>query len=378
MPLAEQVPLVPNSCRIGKRALNWRNDNNSNYDKDSSRSSLYWVEAQDGGDPRTDVYPRDIVYTLHINDNENSDSKHNELFATEYRFSGILFTDSGDLAIGYENWYKTRTARSWLFAPNNNKSNSTSNDKNNDNKVLLFDRNYEDSYSDPGVPLTRMNANNRAVLLTLPNNEIKNYGENNINSGLNVNRSILLAGSGASHEHGNRPFLDVFSLQTRQSIRMYESKPPHFESISSLLLPKHNNNNNNNVADNGDINITHLSVLVNRESQSENKQVFIRTYQDFMDNLNRRNSSDNTNNNSSKEVFFPFCEAQMTNFPHPYPELKNISREILRYPRERFYNYNLTTDSGNSKVLELPEVDLSANLYLPEGYDPKVWKVKEN
>jgi hypothetical protein len=29
---------------------------------------VYWVEAQDGGDPRVEVSPRDIVYTLSAED----------------------------------------------------------------------------------------------------------------------------------------------------------------------------------------------------------------------------------------------------------------------------------------------------------------------
>lgn len=43
-------------------------------------------------------------------------------------------------------------------------------------------------------------------------------------------------------------------------------------------------------------------------------------------------------------------ERQVTNYPHPYPQLKDMSREVLRYPRS-------------------DGVTLTATLYLPPGYD---------
>jgi dipeptidyl aminopeptidase/acylaminoacyl peptidase len=46
-------------------------------------------------------------------------------------------------------------------------------------------------------------------------------------------------------------------------------------------------------------------------------------------------------------------ERRISNFPHPYPTLKDLNKEILRYKR----------DDG---------VELTATLYLPPGYNKEV------
>ena len=46
------------------------------------------------------------------------------------------------------------------------------------------------------------------------------------------------AGSGASPE-GNRPFLDVLDLETKQSQRLWQSSPPFLEDTGSLLNDQH-------------------------------------------------------------------------------------------------------------------------------------------
>ena len=43
-------------------------------------------------------------------------------------------------------------------------------------------------------------------------------------------------------------------------------------------------------------------------------------------------------------------ERQVTNYPHPYPQLRDMTREVLRYPRA-------------------DGVMLTASLYLPPGYN---------
>ncbi len=46
------------------------------------------------------------------------------------------------------------------------------------------------------------------------------------------------AGSGASPE-GNKPFLDVLDLETKQSQRLWQSSPPFLEDTGSLLNDQH-------------------------------------------------------------------------------------------------------------------------------------------
>ena len=47
-----------------------------------------------------------------------------------------------------------------------------------------------------------------------------------------------VAGAGASPE-GNRPFLDVLDLETKQTQRLWQSQPPFFEDTGSLLCDQH-------------------------------------------------------------------------------------------------------------------------------------------
>ena len=46
------------------------------------------------------------------------------------------------------------------------------------------------------------------------------------------------AGPGASPE-GNRPFLDVLDLETKQTQRLWQSSPPYLEDTGSLLCDQH-------------------------------------------------------------------------------------------------------------------------------------------
>lgn len=58
------------------------------------------------------------------------------------RYGGIGWCDDG-LALLYESWWESRKSRVWTFAPGDPSA----------EPQLLFDRSYEDIYSDPGSPL---------------------------------------------------------------------------------------------------------------------------------------------------------------------------------------------------------------------------------
>ena len=348
LPLAENIPIVMNSCRAGRRGVGWRGDR---------PSSLYWCEAQDNGDPRVDVgdKARDIVYSKDVGEGTPPEV----LFETDVRFAGISFAGSGDLAIAFDSWYKSRTSRWWLIDP----SSSTASDdgthlgeKKKSAKELLFERNYEDAYGDPGVPLSRRNDMGRSVLLTLPNSpspqDTQESGADD-KSSVNLNRSLLLCGSGASPE-GYTPFMDLFNLKTKEKTRIFESQPPHLESIAALLLP---DNVDAKLTPAGDLDIANLTLLLSRETADENPQTFVRTYTDFNRRDFRFDAGDAKNCRD-------FLESRLTDYPHPHPELRDVSRTILRYPRS---SASLSSPSSSSLV----DVDLTANLYLPPQYDPQ-------
>jgi len=72
------------------------------------------------------------------------------------RCGGVSWGD-GRLALLYESWYKTRRSRVWTIAPDDPAAPPR----------LLWDRDYEDAYGDPGSPLGRRTALGTYVLAQL-------------------------------------------------------------------------------------------------------------------------------------------------------------------------------------------------------------------
>lgn len=154
---------------------------------------------------------------------------------------------------------------------------------------VLFDRSYEDRYGYPGQPDTRHNQYGREVLNLLPNNEI-----------------MLLNAQGASPQ-GDRPFVSVLNLKTGQTRELWRSAAPYFERPVAI------------------IDAQRQVILTTRETPDESPNYFVR-------NLKAR-----------------IAPTQVTQFPHPYPQLKGVQKQQLRYKRA-------------------DGVDLTATLYLPAGY----------
>lgn len=140
LPLADDIPLAFDSVRKGPRSIRWRPD------KDAE---LCWVEAQDAGDPKNDVNPRDIVYTLDV----HSDNEPIVLAMTQLRFTGLSFCE-GDLALINERWWNTRRIVTSVLAPDNPAT----------PVKVLFDRSFEDVYNDPGYPVARRTARGTYIL----------------------------------------------------------------------------------------------------------------------------------------------------------------------------------------------------------------------
>lgn len=119
-------------------------------------------------------------------------------------------------------------------------------------KEVLFSRNYEDSYTDPGSPAMRRTSLGTYVLaqvdgerkLLMQGGEgapaVKPCFGDSQDAAFHAEMGPLChlpppaAGSGASPE-GNKPFLDVLDLDTRESSRIWQSSPPHYEYTSSIL-----------------------------------------------------------------------------------------------------------------------------------------------
>ena len=156
----------------------------------------------------------------------------------------------------------------------------------------MIDRLYEDRYNDPGTPMMEMNSFGRSVLvMNATNNE----------------RKLYMSGIGASPK-GDLPFVDEFEISSKSSTRLWRCESPFYERVISMV--------------------------------DKNKKIFItsREAKDLQPNYFLRNLSDNT-------------DIALTAFPHPYPQMKGLYKEMLTYKR----------NDG---------VDLSATIYLPSGRKP--------
>ncbi len=126
LPLAEEVPISFDAVPQGPRSFGWRAD---------APATLYWVEALDGGDPRKPAEVRDQVFMLAA----PFGGERTALAPLGLRFRQIDWGNDG-LALVWERWRKNRKIRTWLVKPGSPEA----------EPVLLFDRSYEDRYSDPG------------------------------------------------------------------------------------------------------------------------------------------------------------------------------------------------------------------------------------
>lgn len=99
--------------------------------------------------------------------------------------------------------------------------------------------------------------------------------------------------------------------------RIWQSdKEKYYESVVALMSDQ----------EKGDLCLDQLKILTSKESKTENTQYYILSWPD-------------------KQA------CQITNFPHPYPQLETLQKEMIRYQRK-------------------DGVQMTATLYLPPGYDP--------
>lgn len=261
IPLADNVPLGFNATIKGPRGHAWRAD---------QPSTLYWVEAQDGGDPKNKTDIRDHVYQSAA----PFAATPTLLLGTAMRYSGITWGNEKTAWV-YENWWADRKQRVIQIDPSGSAP-----------KKTIFEYSTEDAYNDPGNVMTATNAFGRAVMVI-------------------QNNSVFLTGNGSSPQ-GDLPFLDKLDLASLKKTRLWRCEAPYYEWVAALLDTKK------------------LSFVTSRESNSENPNYYFRT-------------ADSKN------------ATALTAFPHPYPQIKDVKKQVLRYKR----------DDG---------VDMTADLYLPPGY----------
>ena len=132
-------------------------------------------------------------------------------------------------------------------------------------------------------------------------------------------RRLLFQGSGAGPE-GNRPFMDLFDLETAAPVqRLYECSGPRLEYPSALVSD----------AGGAPITLAGMRILLTRETPTDTPQYLILSWP-------------TTGAGAPTEV-------QISDFPHPHPQLVAPPKELIRYSRA-------------------DGVELSATLYTPPGW----------
>ena len=249
VPLNEIIPKGFMAVRKGKRSMGWRAD---------TPATLSYAEALDEGDPANKVEFRDEVFLWEAPFSGNPIS----LVKTGQRYGGITWGNA-TTAVLYDQWYDTRSERTFLINPS----------KPSEKPQLVWDRNSQDIYSDPGSFETVKNQYGRQVLAL--------EGEN-----------AFLLGEGPTKD-GQFPFVDEFNIKTLKTKRLYQSNyKDKIESIFSIEDFKK-----------GD-------VLVQIQSKTEYPNYYFR-------NIKKKNSL-----------------KQITNFKNPFESIKDVHKEVIKYKRK--------------------------------------------
>lgn len=250
-PLVEGLPTGNDAEVTGVRDIRWRGD---------ADATLVWAEAQDGGDPNREAKVRDAV----LMQAAPFDKPPVTLAQLGSRLAGISW-GRGDLALLTESWWKTRKTKTWLIAPDNAGAEPR----------LLWDRDAQDRYADPGRPLLSSDDRGRSLLQTSTDGS-----------------SLYLAGAGASPE-GDRPFVDRFDIATGKATRLFHSQAPSY-SLPVALLDEQGS-----------------SLLLSRESPDEPANFYVQSLADAS-----------------------AVPRALTHFAHPLPQLKGVQKEQIRYKRK--------------------------------------------
>lgn len=247
VPLIEDLPKGFMSTRTGRRAISWRAD---------KPSTLVFAQALDGGDPAVEIDYRDEVFELEA----PFDGTPRSLVKTINRYSGITWGNE-NVAIASDYWWNTRNTKSYVFNPSNNEISSR----------IIFDRNYQDQYSNPGNFVTQRNEYGRYVLA------------------LNGSNAYLL-GAGFTAE-GQFPFLDQMNLANEKTKRLYRSE--YTDKLERLL----------------DFDASKQELMVRIESPNEYPNYFLR--------------------NVKKNKL-----TQLTEFANPFQSIQDVHKEVITYTRE--------------------------------------------
>lgn len=249
-------------------------------------ATLVWAEALDGGDPRTKADYRDRLLMLAA----PFQGSPVELAKLEHRFTPGGFGGPGG-------GFGGRTGIEWgengigLVRDYDRDTRHTRTllvDINQPGQTprVIWDRSIRDRYKDPGTPELRTLSSGKRIL--------HQQGD-----------AIFLTGAGASPK-GEFPFLDRYDLKTGKSERIFQCEDKTYESVVALA------------SNDG------TKFITRHETPADPPNYFLRAA-----------------GSAEKQA--------LTSFPDPAPQLRQVTKQLVRYKRA-------------------DGVNLSFTLYLPADY----------
>jgi dipeptidyl aminopeptidase/acylaminoacyl peptidase len=246
VPLIEELPQGFMAVRTGKRNFSWRMD---------KPSTITYIVASDNGDPSKEAEYRDELFELDAPFAGNG----NTIFKSINRLSGIIWGNK-TTAVAIDYWIKNRNEKTYLFNPSDI----------NQKPITIYDRNYQDRYSDPGSFITERNSYNKNVLKIDSNN-------------------LILMGDGYS-DKGQFPFIDRLNLDNLTTKRIYESN--YIDKLENLV----------------DFDINKNQLLVRIESKNDYPNYYFK-------DLN------------GKKI------TRITDFNNPFEQLSKVDKQVITYKR---------------------------------------------
>jgi dipeptidyl aminopeptidase/acylaminoacyl peptidase len=213
-PLADSVPNVHDAVPAGPRDYGWRSD---------APSTVFWVEAGDGGDPRKEAAVRDSLFLL----DAPFESASRKLADLPVRFERIAWGND-KLALVEESRWRDRKRILIALAPAGSSA-----------AVKLYEGSFQDRYHDPGQPIEILNSTGKPVLQTTADGQ-----------------AVFFRGAGASPE-GDKPFLSVMSVSNGDAQHIWQSAAPYYAFPSAVLDP-----------------VT-TTLLIRRESPDQNPNYYL-------------------------------------------------------------------------------------------------------
>ena len=245
-PLEDEVPIggVP----TGPRSLEWRS---------LKPSTLVWVEALDDGDPQKEAPYRDKLMSL----SAPFTAEAKEILKIKERYSGISWLQKEGLALLSEREWKRRWRTTSLVNV----------DDPGQVQKKIIDISSQDSYNDPGRPISISTPNGERVIL-----QDKDW--------------IYLSGSGSSPK-GDMPFLDKMNIKSMEKERLFQCSEGNYESFVDFVGESRN------------------QIITRYESKTEPPNYYIYNLK-----------------NKKKQA--------LTSFKDPAPQLTGLKKQLIKYTRE--------------------------------------------